>query len=37
MILFSRMVVLNKTFPSKIERTAMGMDAETVRPAFNAR
>jgi hypothetical protein len=37
MILFSRMVVFKKSFPSRMEITAMGIDAETVSPAFNAR
>jgi hypothetical protein len=36
-MLFSRMVVLRKSLLSAIDITAMGMDAETVRPAFKAR
>jgi hypothetical protein len=37
MILFSRIVVLRKSFHKAMERTAIGIDAETVSPAFNAR
>src|SRR5215217_1198799 len=37
MMLFSRMVVFKNRFPSVMAITAMGMDAETVRPALRAR
>lgn len=36
-MLFSRMVVFRNFLPSVIAITAIGMDAETVRPAFSAR
>jgi len=36
-ILFSKMVVLRKNLLSAMAITAMGMEAETVKPAFNAR
>jgi hypothetical protein len=37
MMLFSRMVVFRNFLPSVIAITAIGIDAETVRPAFKAR
>ena len=37
MMLFSRIVVRRNFFPSEMAMTAMGMDADTVRPAFSAR
>ena len=37
MILFSRMVVFNKRLPMVMAITAIGMEALTVKPAFNAR
>ena len=37
MILFSRMVVLKNFLPREMERTAIGMEADTVRPALSAR
>ena len=36
-ILFSRIVVLKNFLPNVMAITAIGMDAETVSPAFNAR
>ena len=36
-MLFSRMVVLNSLRPTVMAITAIGMEAETVSPAFNAR
>ena len=36
-MLFSKMVVLKNFRPMEIARTAIGIDAETVKPAFNAR
>ena len=36
-ILFSRIVVLKYFRPMEIARTAIGIEAETVSPAFNAR
>jgi hypothetical protein len=36
-ILFSRIVVFKKSLPNAIAKTAIGIEAETVRPAFNAR
>jgi hypothetical protein len=37
MMLFSRIVVFKNLRPSVMAITAMGMDAETVSPAFKAR
>jgi hypothetical protein len=37
MMLFSKMVVFKNRLPSVMAMTAMGMEAETVRPAFSAR
>ena len=37
MMLFSRMVVPKKRLPKEIANTAMGMDADTVKPALSAR
>ncbi len=37
MMLFSRIVVFKNFLPSVIANTAIGMEAETVKPAFNAR
>ena len=37
MMLFSRMVVLRSLRPSEMAMTAMGIEAETVRPALSAR
>jgi hypothetical protein len=37
MILFSRMVVLKNFLPNVMAITAIGIDAEMVSPAFNAR
>ena len=37
MMLFSRMLVLRSLRPSEMAMTAMGIEAETVRPALSAR
>lgn len=37
MMLFSRIVVFKNFLPNVIAITAMGIEAETVNPAFNAR
>ena len=37
MMLFSRMLVRSSLRPSEIASTAIGIEAETVRPAFSAR
>ena len=37
MILFSKMVVLKNFFPRVMAMTAIGIEAETVSPAFSAK